>query len=759
MEGSVTLVPGVNVLRTPLLLRAGFSSSSLIRFRDSLVQKYGGWTPYYPYPIAGLPRDLHAWQDLNNNKHLSVGTTAKLIVLTNGQLQDITPQQLISNFPPNMSTTINSPVVTIVDPNTNGPTVDDAVFFNVPVSIGGLILDGLYQITQVTGPSSYEITAPTNATATVSNPTTTGGSTGAGSKILQYPGGTPSWITIGMVAFDLTNPTAIPANTIVQNVSGTTVTLSQNVAAPGVGSGDSIVFNSVPVFTTTNGSNSVKVTFIDNGVVAASGSEAADIVVFAIPTTADGVTITGSYDVNAVLDANDFTITTNTLATAGSTFGMNGGEAQLVYYIAIGPSPGGTGYGLGGYGLGGYGTGSVQGVQTGTEITASDWTTDNWGEILAANPYGGALYYWDPTSGFQNAQVIATAPPFNNGMFISMSEQIMVAYGSSIHQAIGWQKQPLLVSWCDVSNFFQWNAEASDQAGNYTISTGSMIMAGLAAPNQNIIITDLDLWAMNYIGPPNVFGFNKVGAGMGAVSSHSIQAVWGSLYWMNRTNFCSYTSNGASIIPCPIWDQVFQNINSEFLQNVRAMPNTPYNEVGWLYPSAASVSGECDSYVKMNILEPGAPWDYGPANALQRSAWLDQSVLGMPIGAASNGIVYQHETTADAAGNPLVATFTTGYFYLAESEDYVFVDQIIPDFRWETIDGATSAQIQLSFNVLNYPGDTPTVFGPYTCTSATEFLSVRFRGRLMSITMESADIGSFWRLGSCKYRYAPAGRR
>ena len=27
-----------------------------------------------------------------------------------------------------------------------------------------------------------------------------------------------------------------------------------------------------------------------------------------------------------------------------------------------------------------------------------------------------------------------------------------------------------------------------------------------------------------------------------------------------------------------------------FLQNVRAMPNTSFNEAGWLYPSAASTS-------------------------------------------------------------------------------------------------------------------------------------------------------------------------
>ena len=34
---------------------------------------------------------------------------------------------------------------------------------------------------------------------------------------------------------------------------------------------------------------------------------------------------------------------------------MNGGNAELIYYIAIGPPSAGTGFGLGGFGAGGVG--------------------------------------------------------------------------------------------------------------------------------------------------------------------------------------------------------------------------------------------------------------------------------------------------------------------------------------------------------------------------------------------------------------------
>jgi hypothetical protein len=591
---------------------------------------------------------------------------------------------LTSNFAPNFSTVINTPTVTIVDPNINDVTIDDSILFETPISIGGLILFGLYPIAEIIGANSYEITAVNAVTGVSVNATAT--------------------------------------------------------ASGGV----------VPVFTTTSGTSVIEVDFPNHAMVIGN------TIVFQIPTTNSGVTISGAYEVTAVPDANHFEIAVNTQATASGTFSMNGGEAQLLYYIALGPPAAGTGFGLGGFGSGGFGTGNVPVSQTGTDIIATDWTSDNWGEILVECPANQGIYTWDPTSGYLNAAVISSGPVFNTGIFLSTTEQILVAYGSSVPQNIGVQQQPLLVAWSDAGNFDNWIAGPNSQAGNFPIPSGSRLVSGTAVANQNLLWTDLDLWAMNYIGVPNVFGFNKIGAGLGAVSSHAVQQLRGSVFWMSPSNFASYTSNGANVIPCPVWDSVFQNLNTGYLQNVRAMPNTPYNEVGWLFPSAASTSGECDTYVKMNITEPGAPWDYGP---MARSAWTDQSVLGMPIGASPSSLVYQHEVSPDAAGNPLVSSFTTGFFYLSESEEYVFVDQIIPDFKWSTFTGTTSAQIQLTFNVVNFPGDTPISYGPYVCTQATEFLSPRFRGRMMSITVTSSDIGSFWRIGSIKYRYAPAGRR
>lgn len=678
----VRLIPGINVEKTPTLNEAGYSDCSLGRFRDGLFQKIGGWEKFYPLAVAGTPRDLHAWQDLNQVNRLALGTTSQLAVIASGSLRTLTPQTLTSDFAPDFTTTNGSPLVEVDDPNISNVTVFDTAFFNTPISVGGIILSGLYPIESITGTTTYTVRAATDATASVAS----GGA--------------------------------------------------------------------VPEFTTTSGSSIVSVFLEDHGLTTGS-----DTIVFAIPTTGNGVTIDGLYSALTITDPDNFTILASSEASASGSFDMNGGDAQIVYYIAQGPSAAGVGYGLGGYGLGGYGSGVVPTSQTGDPITATDWTLDNWGEILVGCPENGGLYYWEPNGGFSTMSLISSGPIFNSGMFVSTSAQIMIAYGSTIQEQIGVIQDPMLVQWSDSGNFFDWTPTETNLARNFRIPIGSRIVSGMPVSNQNLIWTDLDLWIMNFIGFPNVYGFNMIGAGAGAASKHAVQKLRGGVYWMGRSNFYRYAGSGVEVMPCPCWDFVFQNLNTDYIHNIRAMPNTAFNEVGWFFPSTASANGENDCYVKMNITEPGQPWDFGPANVMPRSAWIDQNVFGPPIATSPGGVVYQHETGNDADGNPINSYFETGYFRIAEGETYPVVDQVRPDFKYGEYGQSQGAQIQLTFKTANFPGDTPVPYGPYTVEQATQFLSTRFRGGLISMKAESSDLGSFWRLGHVRFRFSETGRR
>ena len=205
--------------------------------------------------------------------------------------------------------------------------------------------------------------------------------------------------------------------------------------------------------------------------------------------------------------------------------------------------------------MGGFGVGTTQPSTPGTPITATDWTLDNFGAYLIGCPAGGAIYYYDPDGQLQNAQIIGgNGPLVNSGIFTAMPERQIVAYGSSFTL----QADPLLVRWCDIGDFTQWNASSTNQAGSFRIPTGSSIVAGIQGPQQGLLWTDLDLWAMQYVGAPLVYGFNKIGSNCGAVSRHCVGQVNGEVYWMSQKQFFKFTGNGVQVIPCPIWDVVFQ---------------------------------------------------------------------------------------------------------------------------------------------------------------------------------------------------------
>jgi hypothetical protein len=136
----------------------------------------------------------------------------------------------------------------------------------------------------------------------------------------------------------------------------------------------------------------------------------------------------------------------------------------------------------------------------------------------------------------------------------------------------------------------------------------------------------------------------------------------------------------------------------------------------------------------------------------------------MPDGLGDGGyLLMQHEISADANGQPLPYSFTTGFFQLSEAEDFVFCDYCIPDFKWRRYPQAQviSAEIELTFFVQDNPDDPneePAAIGPFTVTNASGAIDIRCRGRYFSMQVAGNDLGSFMRLGGLKFRISPDGR-
>ena len=614
----------------------------------------------------------------------------------------------------------------------------------------------------LTGNNNQNITPQTYTTNTSPNFSTTSGST------------TVTVIDSGIVAsiydyVDYVTPVSVGGIVLsgpylIQSAASTTYTITAATAAT------STVANGGASYTFSTTSASPVVTAVLNNHGYSVGSQ----FYVGVATTVGGLTLSGLYIVASVVDANTFTFSAqNTASSTAGPVSINSGNIRSQFYIAVGPQPTGAGFGVGGFGTGGFGVGTAPTATPGTAIIASDWTLDNFGENLIACPAGGPIYFWSPSGSLQNAQILSGQVPLvNDGIFVAMPQRQVIAWGSSFTL----QPDPLLIRWSDVADSTVWIGTATNQAGSYRIPTGSKIVTCIQGPQQGLIWTDLDLWSMQYIGAPLVYGFNKIGSNCGAISRKCVGQMGNTIYWMSQKQFFINAGQGPQPLPCPVWDVIFQNLKSgndangiPYTQHIRCAPNSQFNEIMWFYPSANG-NGENDSYVKFNTVLN--QWDFG---SLGRSAWIDQSVLGPPIGAGTDNYLYQHEIGNDAAlgttTTAMQSSMQTGFFSIAEGDNIMYVDQIWPDMKWGTYSGNQNATVNMTLYWTNYAGDPTVSTGSYAgapsnlvssatfpMTQSTEYISCRIRARLIAVSISSNDVGTFWRLGGIRYRAAPDGK-
>jgi len=756
-HASLKLVPGVDQNRTPALNETAISESNLIRFVPdrqgiALPQKIGGWTRFYSQPMTAIVRALWAWADTNSNTYLGVGATDNLFTINNGSLTNRSPQYYVSNPLLSFSTTSGSDEVFIDDTGSNVSSYD-SIFLATHVSVGGLVLFGFYTCEALSA-NTYSVFAKnvigisTPATSTVSaggsvaSFATTSGSAAVSVTLANH--GFSVGSTFPVLVATTVGGITLYGNYIVQSVTSSSVfVISAGNSATSTATGS--INGGKPQITyyvgqtalppaTGYGAGGYGAGGYGTGVTASGGRSFATTAASCVGTTAT-VSFSGNFSVPV---GSQITISGVTPSGYNGTWAVKSSTSGATSTVS-------------------FTVPSALGVQTVAGTIAvniwaftgtADWTLDNWGEYLIANPQDGEIYFWNPTGGNVHASVVPNAPKVNEGCFVAMPERQIVAYGSTFNGI----KDPLLIRWCDIANFTVWAGTVANQAGSYRIPKGSRIVGAMQGPQQGLIWTDLGIWAMQYINLPLVWSFNEVATGCGLIGKKAAAALSGSVFWMSQTQFFTLSGSGVQPIPCPIWDVIFQDIDLSQADKIRCATNARFGEVVWYYPTTGS-GGVPTKYVKLNPLL--GSWDFG---TLTRTAWIDQSVLGAPIGAGGNNVIYQHETSTDADGSAINAYIQTGWFTLDEGDLKTFVDQVWPDMKWGYYGGAQDANVLITFYVADYPGGTVRTHGPYDVTQATTFVTPRLRGRLISIRIESNDIGSFWRLGNIRYRLQPDGK-
>jgi hypothetical protein len=389
----------------------------------------------------------------------------------------------------------------------------------------------------------------------------------------------------------------------------------------------------------------------------------------------------------------------------------------------------GPGYGYGEYGAGPYGIT----IATGS-IEASTWSLDNYGQYLIACMSGdGNVYQWTLSTATP-AAILTGAPTSNYGVFVT-PERMVVCYGA--------EGVPRRVKWSDSTDTTIWTPSATNTAGSLDVESKGKFNAHLKVKGGTLLSTNADVHLMQYVGPPLIYGINKIGDSCGFIGHNAGVAVGAGAIWMGQNSFFTYDGSNVSVLPGDVDDYVFGRVNAVQSAKIICGHNPEWGEVWWFYPSGSSL--ENDSYVLYNYQEQH--WNIG---SIGRSSWISPGVFQFPLAAADDGYLYQHETGFDSDRSPI----TTGRFLQAgpveitPGDRVLMLKQMIPD-------ESTPGSVRVSFTTQFTPEGPSYSYGPYTIAPYTD---VRMQGRQIATRLESV-VDADWRLGLLRFDSAPGGRR
>jgi len=376
------------------------------------------------------------------------------------------------------------------------------------------------------------------------------------------------------------------------------------------------------------------------------------------------------------------------------------------------------GYGYATYGSYAYG---VARPDLGSYTPATTWSLDTWGEYLVGcSTKDGRLLEWQLNTA-NDAAAITNAPTSCVGL-VTTQERFLFALGAS--------GNPRKISWSDQENNTIWTAAATNQAGDFELSTIGSIQCAKRIRGSTIIFTDADVHTATYIGPPYIYSFDRIGTGCGSISRQSVAATDNACLWMSKSGFWIYDGFVKPLVS-DVGDYVFSNINYQQSSKVYAIHNSAFGEIWWFYPSSSS--NEVDSYVTFNYRE--SHWSIG---TLARTCGTDRGIFSTPLMVSTDGYVYEHEVGFAYDGQTLFAE--SGPIEIGNGDRTISLTGLIPDEK-------NLGDVKARFSTKFYPTSTEYSYGPYSMTNPT---SLRITGRQLAVKIEGNTL-SDWRVGTIRF--------
>jgi hypothetical protein len=471
----------------------------------------------------------------------------------------------------------------------------------------------------------------------------------------------------------------------------------------------------------TSGSKVVTIT------VAGYNAQVGDDVDISLAAAVGGITIDGEYTIVSVVSSSQFRVEHTVAATSTATGG--GSSVFCEFEIAPGTvnSGLGTGYGTGRYGRGTYGT---KRASTASVIKKKPrlWWLENYGQDLLAMPTGGTLYH-KAAAATGRASSVANAPE-GAGFILSETRHVMM---------FGCDGDPMLVRWCDQSDFTIWAASSVNTAGSRRLNKGNEIVSAASLNNvTNLFWTDTHLFEVQFTGGRFTWTSYTRASHTGLLAAKARTIAKGMAFWMSPNGFLMY-NGGVSDIPNQneVVDYVYDDINLAEASKVICWYNSVYNEVWWNYPAANKI--ENTKYVAVSLDD--FTWITGN---MGRSAVANEfKGLQKPILASQYGRVFEHETGLNGDGVALISYIETAPIDFANGDQLIDVAGFIPDFKRQ------AGRVVIDIKGYNYPNRNALMeFDRFFIEEGQGIEDLRLNARAFALRYTSKIIDGDFRLGS-----------
>jgi len=704
------LRPGVNREGTSLANEGGWFECDKIRFRSGYPQKLGGWQPISGNTYQGVARSLWNWVTLRGYNLLGVGTNLKYYVESGGTYNDITPIRDTNVLTNPFTTTSGSRTVTVTDMD-HGAIAGDFVTFSGASAVGGLTINGEYQIVSATT-NTYTIAAATAASSSA---------TGGGTVTAVYQ------INVGVATYGFaTGWGAGLWGGFVSGTTQTTLSLALNAAN-----------TTIAVASTTGFSNATGTILMDQELAVYSGNTA---------TTFTGATrgANGTVATSHTLGTTVYNATTFTGWGQSAAFGIPQqlrlwSEANFGDYLIINPRNG----------------------------ALYMWVPQysGAGNLLFSTP---ATLLSSTSAGIY--QTDSSCPSIASLVMVSDSSRFVIAFGVNDYGETS--QDPLLIRWSDQENYQVWAPAITNQAGSFRLSSGSTIVTAQQTRQEILVFTDASVFSMQYLGPPYVWGFNILSDNISIAGPNAVATANNITYWMGTDKFYAYTGR-VETLPCSLRQYVYDDINLDQAYQFFAGTNEGYSEIWWFYCSANSTV--IDRYVVYNYLDQvwyygtlgRTAWLDSPLRSYPMGATYSYTIVYHENG--------NDDVEVSGQVNPISAYIQSSDFDIGDGHNFGFVWRMIPDITFDGSSTPAPNKPEVTFTVRprQNPGapygtaDSPTVASTqsyngaryYTVQEFTQIVYTRLRGRQMAFKVSSDQIGCAWQLGAPRIDVRADGRR